>query len=149
VYVANVEALVFSDELNAFILLIELLTLAEYVFKLLTEIFKLAVVVSKFVNLFAADAVNEFNEPNAAVEDVNVFNCEIELLTLAEVVSKFVSLPAAEDVNVFNEVISVVLPPNDDVDTNVETLLPLPTQVYPFANDAVNEPLTFIEPEIV
>jgi hypothetical protein len=95
------------------------------------------------------DALNKFNEPNAAVLDVNVFNCEIELLTLAEVVSKFVSLPAAEDVNVFNEVISVVLPPpNDDVDTNVETLLPLPTQVYPFCKDAVNEPVTFNEPVI-
>jgi hypothetical protein len=77
-------SIVVCDEVNAFMLPIELLTDAEYVFKLLTEMFTDAEVVSKFVNLIVADEVNEFNEPNAAVEDVNKFNCWIELLTLAE-----------------------------------------------------------------
>jgi hypothetical protein len=58
VYVANVLLLVFSDELNAF--------------KLLTEIFTLAEVVSKFVNLGDIDAVNEFIEPVADSNPVKV-----------------------------------------------------------------------------
>ena len=42
------------------------------------------------------------------------------------------------------------LPPlNDDVATKVVILFPLPTQVYPFAKDDVNEELTLNEPDIV
>ena len=53
-------------------------------FKFETDMLTLAEVVSKFVNLGAVDAVNAFNEPNAAVLEVNKFNCCIELLTLVE-----------------------------------------------------------------
>ena len=126
----NVENLVLVEPLNVFKLSILICWDADDKFKLVTEVFKLAVVKFKFViltscesfvvlaadaelineplttpisvNLISADAVNEFKSVVELFEDVKLFKAAIEVFTLADVFSKFVNLTKLEPLTTFN-----------------------------------------------
>ena len=104
--------------------------------------------VTKNVKGAIVDAMLVTNAPllasNAAhlvlLDEVYAFKEEVLVPTAIFFVS-------CEAVNAFNELKSVGVP-NEDVDTNVETLLPLPTQLYPCCKDAVNVPVALKLPVI-
>ena len=89
--------------------------LADVTFKVNTEVFTLAEVVSKLPNLPLADAVYVFKDAdemfNASIlicwDAEDVFKAATELFKLAEVVSKLLNLPFADAVNEFNAVVDV------------------------------------------